>query len=73
MSAQTDELDNIIASLTNVNAALKAADQQVPVAPEVPVVVPDEAEVPADGQVAVNTPSAPETPVEAPADVPAVG
>jgi hypothetical protein len=66
MSAQTDELDNIIASLTNINAALKAQEANVLIAPEVPAegtpetpeVPAEQAEVPSDPNVAPNTPSA---------------
>ena len=58
MSAQTDELDNIIASLTNVNAVLKAQEAEVPLAPEVPE---DEngPEVPAPAEPTPETPDAP--------------
>ena len=63
MSTQTDELDNIIASLTNINAVLKAQEAEVPVAPEVSAPTEETPETPATPEV----PAEPVTP-EAPAD-----
>lgn len=54
MSAVTDQLDNIIASLTNVNASLKAEESQTTVAPDVP----------APAESAPETPTTPEVPAE---------
>ena len=57
MSAQTDELKNIIASLTNIVAALEAAEAGTNIAPDVPSVDED------DGDATVPAPApAPETP-----------
>jgi hypothetical protein len=55
MSQQTDELKNIIASLTNIVAALEAAEADVPLAPE----VPEATETPSEdeGDAAVPAPA----------------
>lgn len=65
MSAQTDELKNIIASLTNIVAALEAAEAGTNIAPDVPSEDDGDATVPAP-DTDPETPDAPAAAAEIP-------